>query len=195
MAMLTWLDTPTCAIVLYALAGTTALLLGVVEQRRGGAADPSRWPTFWFATGVLLLLMTAGRASDLSHLLTDIGRDQARLGGWYETRRSLQAWLVGAVASMLVVAVAFAVWRVPGLRWRYLPPAVVVFTLVCFAGVRSISLHQVDALLHNRSIGGVSVGAIIEVGLLLLVLVVSAWRFPRSSHERSDEPAEPLAGI
>ena len=37
--VLAWLDSTACAFGLYAVAGTTALLLGVVEQHRGGATD------------------------------------------------------------------------------------------------------------------------------------------------------------
>ena len=184
----TWLDSPALAVVLYVLGGTTAVLLGVVERRRSGAADPHLWPTFWFATGALLLVMAAGRASNVSDLLTDIGRGRARSGGWYDGRRSLQAWVIGAVAAVWFVTVAVAVWRVPERRRRYLPPAIVVFTLICFIGVRLISLHQLDALLHNRDVRGVTIGGIVEVGLLLLVLAVSAWRFPRSNPERHADP-------
>lgn len=89
--MSSWLDSTACAVALYGLAGVTALVLDVAERRRG-AANPRRWPTFWFATGGPLLLMAVGRASNVSDLLTDIGREQARSGGWYEVRRSLQAW-------------------------------------------------------------------------------------------------------
>jgi uncharacterized membrane protein (DUF485 family) len=183
----TWLDSTALAVCLYALAGATALLLGVIEQRRGARTDPRLWPTFWFVTGGLLLTMALGRASDVSDLLTDIGREQARSGGWYEVRRSLQAWVIGAVAAVWAVTVAVAVWRVPERRRRYLPTAIAVFTLVCFIGIRLISLHHVDAVLHNREIGGVTIGAVIEVGLLLMVVVVSAWRFRRSSSGRSEE--------
>ncbi len=189
--MSSWLDSTVSAVVLYSLAGVTALVLGVAERRRGGAADPKRWPTFWFATGGLLLIMAVGRASNVSDLLTDIGREQARSGGWYEVRRSLQAWVIGAVAAVWAVTVAIAVWRVPERRRRYLPTAVVVFTLVCFIGIRLISLHQVDALLHNRDVRGVAIGAAIEVGLLLLIVIVSAWRFPRSNTGLSDRHPQP----
>lgn len=187
---MTWLDTTACAVVLYALAGTTAVVIGVVERRRGGAADPKLWPMFWFATGGLLLVMAAGRASNVSDLLTDIGREHARSGGWYEVRRSLQAWVIGAVAVVWAVTSAVAVWRVPERRRRYLPTAIVVFTLLCFVGVRLISLHQVDALLHNRGVRGVTIGSIVEVALLLLVVAVAAWRFPRANSGRPDEHAE-----
>jgi len=187
--VLTWLDSTACTVALYVVAGSTALLLGVVERRRGGVADPKRWPMFWFATGGLLLVMAAGRASNVSDLLTDIGREQARSGGWYEVRRSLQAWVIGAVGAIWAVTVAVAVWRVPERRRRYLPTAIVVFTLVCFAGIRLISLHQVDALLHNRDVRGVTVGSIVEVSILLLVVISSAWRFRGANSRRPDELA------
>ena len=192
---MTWLDSTACVVVLYTVAGTTMLLLGVVERRRD-VADPGRWPTFWFATGGLLLVMAAGRASNISDFVTDLGREQARAGGWYDVRRSLQAWVVGAVAAFWAVTVTYAVWRVPERRRRYLPTAIVVFTLVCFVGVRLISLHQIDALLHDRDLLGAPVGAAIEVGLLLLAIATSAWRLPRSNERSRSLPetrAEPGA--
>jgi xanthine/uracil permease len=178
---------------LYALTGTAALLLGVVERRRG-RSDPRLWPTFWFATGALLLVMAVGRASNVSDLLTELGRERARSGGWYEVRRSLQAWVIGTVAAVWAVTVAIAVWRVPDRRRRYLPTVIVVFTLVCFIGIRLISLHQVDALLHNRDVGGVTIGAVIEVGLLILVVAVTAWRFRGPNRARTRGHTEPPAG-
>ena len=190
---MTWVDSTECVVLMYALTGMTALLLGVVERWRGSAADPRLWPTFWFATGGLLLIMALGRASNVSDLLTELGREQARSGGWYEVRRSLQAWVIGAVAAVWGVTVAFAIWRVPERRRRYLPTAIVVFTLVCFIGIRLISLHQVDALLHNRYVRGVTIGAVIEVGLLLLVVAVTAWRFRRPKGAQPDHATEPRA--
>ena len=184
-AVSTWLDSTACAVVLYALGATTAFVLGAVERHRR-SSDSRLWPTFWFATGALLLIMAFGRASNVSDLLTEIGREQARSDGWYEARRSLQAWVIGAVAAVWAVTIARAARRVPERRRRYLPTAIVVFTLVCFAGIRIISLHQVDTLLHNRDIRGVTVGATIEVGLLLLLIAVSAWRYPRSKGGRPD---------
>ena len=135
--------------------------------------------------------MAVGRASNISDLVTELGRERARSGGWYDVRRSLQAWVIGAVAAGWAVTVAIAVWRVPERRRRYLPTAIVVFTLVCFVGIRLISLHQVDALLHNRDIRGVTIGAAVEVGLLLVVVIVTAWRFRRPSDGLPDQRNEP----
>jgi hypothetical protein len=169
----------------YALAGVTAVVLGVAERRSGRATDPRFWPAFWFTTGALLSMALA-RASNLSETLTDIGRDQARSEGWYETRRSLQAGVIVRVTVVWAITVALAVWRVPERRRRYLPTAIAVFTLVCFVGIRLISLHQVDAVLLDRTVSGATIGALVEIGLLLSIVVVSAWRFPRSNVEQTD---------
>lgn len=180
--MLTRLDgaSNSLAIVLYVVAAATALALGLVERHRASTSDRRLWPAFWFATGGLLSVMAAGRVSNVSDLLTDIGREQARSGGWYDVRRWLQVWVIGAVAAAWAATVALVVWRATEPRRRYLPTAIVVFTLVCYVGVRLISLHQVDALLHHRGVRGLTDGAFIEVGLLLSILALSAWQFPRA---------------
>lgn len=184
--VLTWLDrsSNSLAIVLYALAATTTLALGLVDRHRARESGQRLWPTFWFATGGLLLVMAAGRAGNVSHLLTDIGRAQARSDGWYDVRRWLQAGVIGAVAAVWAATVALAVWRTTERRRRYLPTAIVVFTLVCYVGVRLISLHQVDALLHHRGVRGLADGAVVEVGLLLSIIVLSAWQSPRANNAR-----------
>jgi hypothetical protein len=189
--VLTWADSTTFAVVLYAIAGVTAVALGVAERRHGSAADPRLWPVFWFTTGALLLSMAVARASNASEFLTDIGRSQARSEGWYETRRVLQAWVIGIVTAAWGLTVVFAVWRVPERRRRYLPTAIAVFTLVCFIGIRMISLHQVDAVLHDHDLGGVTLGAVVEIALLLSVVITSVRRIPRSTLEPSDAHDRP----
>mgnify|MGYP001556912486 CR=1 FL=1 len=188
--MLTWADSTALVVALYALAGITAIVLGIAERRSGSATDQRFWPVFWFTTAALLLSMAVARASNLSELLADIGRDQARSEGWYETRRSLQAGVIVMVTLVWAITVTVAVWRVPERRRRYLPTAIAVFTLVCFFGIRLISLHQVDAVLHDRTVSGGTIGALVEIWLLLSIVVVSAWRFPRSDVERTDVHAE-----
>ena len=188
--VLTWADSTAFIVALYAIAGATALLIGVAERRRSHTTDPRFWPPFWFSVAAFLLLLAVGRASNVSDLLTDLGREQARSGGWYDTRRALQAWVVGGVAAVWAVTVMVAVWRVPERRRRYLPPAVAVFTLACFIGIRLISLHQVDSLLHDHDLGGVTDGAVIEIALLLTLMALSVWRFPRSDLESAAPPGD-----
>lgn len=159
----TWFLTGT-----YGVVAVLALSLGRAEaasRRLDGARH--LWPSFWFGTALLLLVMAFGRASDAAHLLADLGRRQARVDGWYEDRRSLQAPIVGLIAATWGVAVLAAIWRVPERRRRYLPSALVVFSLACFGGIMLVSLHQVDAALLGRDVAGVHVGVLIELALLL----------------------------
>jgi hypothetical protein len=72
------------------------------------------WPRFWYGTTVLLLVMAIGRASDSGHLLSQLGRQQARSQGWYEDRRLVQAPVVGLIAATWGIGVLAAIWRVPG---------------------------------------------------------------------------------
>ena len=133
------------------------------------------WPTFWFLTSALLAVMALGRAAEIGELVSEFGRREAREEGWYEIRREYQAAAVATVGAIWFVAVVVAVWRVPERRRRYLPAALFVFTLVCFAGIRVISLHQVDTLLYNRPIHGVRIVAIVELTGISLTILATYW--------------------
>jgi hypothetical protein len=185
--VLSWLDTTWCSVLSYILALTITLLLGLSERRTcriSPSATSSLWPGFWFATTILLLAMATGRATDSGELLAEFGRAQARSEGWYRTRRTAQAWVVGAIATAWIVTVFVAIWRVPERRRRYLPTAVVVVTLVCYAGARMISFHPVDAVLYRNDLGGARLGAVIEFAIVWCVIGVTAWQAPTSRPRR-----------
>jgi hypothetical protein len=172
-----WSNSTWFAVCGYSAIVVLALVLGYVELARRRADTSHRlWPGFWFATAVLLTTMTLARVSDSGELLADLGRQRADSQGWYGARRSLQAGVVGSIAAIWGIVVILAIWRVPERRRRYLPTALVVFTLVCFASVRVISLHQVDALLYNRNLGDVTIRAVIELSLLAVTIVVAFWQ-------------------
>ena len=144
-------------------------------------------------TAAVLLVMAAGATGHVDDWLTDIGRRRARAEGWYERRRDLQGLLVGSVAVIWVVVTGIAIWRVPERRRRYLASALVVFTLMCLAGVRLTSLHQVDTVLLRRQIAGMAVGLALEMALLGLLMVTTYWH---PFDVRRGTPAEPVdAGI
>lgn len=142
------------------------------------------WPTFWFTTAILLLVMAFGQASDVGDLLADAGRREALRNSWYEDRRSAQAIVVAAVATLWAIMALVTIWRVPERRRRYLPMALIVLSLVCFGAIRVVSLHQIDELLFRRHIGDVEIGRAVElVGLSLALIVATThltmWpRFP-----------------
>ena len=148
-----------------------SLLAWRLERRR--ADVPWAWPAFWLVTAAVLTAMAIGRLLNLDDLATEIGRGQATARGWYENRRRGQAVVVGAIGLFWLCAVTVALARVPERRRRYLPVAIMVLSLLCFAAVRLVSLHQVDAALYRRHIQDVRVGTAIElVGLAILIVLI-----------------------
>lgn len=147
----------------YLLAAACCYLAGRRESRSHDRTRLDLFPAFWFITAGFLALMGLGRLSQLGELLAYLGRAEAREAGWYEARRPFQAAAIAVIAGGWFVVTAVAVWRVPERRRRYLPAAVLVFTLVCFVAVRAISLHQIDALLYNYPIAGVRLASLLEL--------------------------------
>lgn len=159
------------------------------RERRGGSRSADRWPPFWLTTFAVVAVLCLGRILELDSLVTDLGRSQARLAGWYRTRRGVQAVLVGGVATAWAIAVLTAIWRVPERRRRYLPTALVIVTMVCFAAVRLVSLHQVDSVLYRREVAGIRGVAVIEWLLLATAALSIVWhpfQGPASERPLSD---------
>ena len=187
--MLRWLDSDGIRVAAY-LVATAVALLTWVRERRLARSNSSLWPTFWLLTAAIFLVMAIGRAVDLGDLITRYGRDQAYAQGWYDNRRKVQALVVGSVGAVWVITVAMALWRVPARQRRYLPAAIAVFTLMCFVGVRAISLHQIDALMYHRDIAGAQIGTVGEMTLLALAVVLTAWPPPLGTSVEYRRPAE-----
>lgn len=177
-----WADSNGLRVLAYCLAAAASVHMGLRERHRrqvGGGREI--WPTFWFLTAALLAVMALGRAADIGGLVSEIGRREAREEGWYEVRRGYQAAAVASIGAIWLIAVVVAVWRVPERRRRYLPSALVVFTLICFAGIRVVSLHHVDTVLYNRPVRGVRIAAIVELILISLTILTIYWHpFARS---------------
>jgi hypothetical protein len=146
------------------------------------------WPTFWLLSAVFFLAMASARATDLGGLATELGRTEAVEHGWYADRRRFQALGAGLVGLGWLVTVAIALWRVPARRRRYLPAAVAMFTLMCFIGVRLISLHQIDGLLYRRQLAGAEFGAVMELALLAVAVLLTAVPPPTGAPRHAATP-------
>jgi hypothetical protein len=173
--MLGWLDSNGLRIAGYAAAAIAALLAGRRERPLVGA-NPNLWPTFWFLTSGLFLLMAVGRAADFGGIATELGRSEALSHGWYAERRKFQAAVVGTLGAIWFIVVVVALWRVPERRRRYLPMAIVSFSLMCYAGIRIVSLHQVDAVLYRRHIAGAKIGSVAEILGIATAIIVTCWQ-------------------
>jgi hypothetical protein len=186
--VLGWFDSEGVRVAAYLLATAVALVTWV-RERRHARNNSTLWPTFWLLTAAIFLVMAIGRAIDLGDLLTRIGRDQAYAQGWYDNRRKIQALVVGGVGAVWLITVAVALWRVPARQRRYLPAAIAVFTLMCFVGVRAISLHQIDSLMYRRELAGAQIGTVGELTLLALAVVLTAWPPPLGNSVEYRRPA------
>jgi hypothetical protein len=167
-----WLGSNWLRVAAYFAAAGAALAAGLRERSR---VEVGVWPTFWFITAGLFVIIAVGRAIDLGQWITQLGRGEAVSHGWYNHRRKIQVALVGAIGLTCVIAVVLAMLRLPARRRRYLPAAVVVFSLLCFQGVRLVSLHQIDALLYRRHIAGIQVGTVLELVGVSIAVAVTFW--------------------
>ena len=151
-----------------------ALVAWLREDSRATDAD-AVWPSFWLFTAGFLAVMAFGRVGDNASLLSDLARDRVVEGGWYGTRRPVQAMAIAALGAAWLLIVGLACRKIPERLPRYLPMGLMTLTLAAYAAVRVVSLHQVDALLHRREIVGVQVGTLIEVILLVATGLATLW--------------------
>lgn len=141
-------------------------LVGFIAVRHQGRAIGRG---FWAALIFLCLAIALTKHNALPQVLTGMMRCEERLGGWYLERRSLQGlalvWLqLGLV--VLIVALAF------GLRGRFWINALAAGGVVAMIGtglLRTVSLHQIDALLRLPA-GGMTVDSLLQLLGPLLVL-------------------------
>lgn len=160
------------------LLGAIACLIAGVRERRFLRTHPlDLWPRFWTLSALVLAAMAFARAADLADVLTTIARSQALESGWYSARRPIQAAVLGVVSLGWITSVALAIWRVPERRRRYLPQAVFVFSLICYAAIRTVSFHYMDAILYNNPILGVRIGSIVELACIGLGIGAAMLRF------------------
>jgi hypothetical protein len=185
-----WPDWNGVRVLGYLAVAVAAVFAGRREARRA-VHNPNLWPRFWYFTAGMFLVMAFGRMANVAEILTDLGREEALATGWYDRRRRYQAMACGFISVAWFVTVFISIWRVPERRRRYLPMALITFSIICFAGIRLFSLHHIDALLYRRQLAGAGVGAVMESLGLLVAFAATFWRPRRRAHELPDAPRAP----
>lgn len=124
---------------------------------------------FWRSAAILLALLGVNKQLDLQTLLTDIGRQAAKSGGWYGQHRPVQAVFV---AGLCVVGIVALVAAGVLMRRRSLMPIWVamagVIVLGCFVLVRAASFHHVDQML-GMNLAGLRLQWLIEATGIALI--------------------------
>lgn len=148
-------------VIAYAVAAGLAWRVWSVKRER-----------IWLGTAVLMALLCVNKQFDLQSLFTDIGREVARHGGWYEDRRKVQKGFVLAVLAGAGLFACWFVWCFRDFLVRNKLLAAGLFLLMTFIVVRAISFHHVDVFLKAR-IAGVKMNWLLELGGIALVGVAS----------------------
>jgi hypothetical protein len=126
----------------------------------------------WLGVAVLMAFLCWNKQFDFQSLLTDLGREIARHGGWYEDRRRVQKGLVLAVLAGAGVFGGWFVWRFRGFLGERKLLAAGCFLLLTFIVVRAISFHHVDAFLKS-GIAGMRMNWLLELGGISLVILAA----------------------
>jgi hypothetical protein len=128
----------------------------------------ARRERIWLGTAVLMALLCVNKQFDLQSLFTDIGREIARHGGWYEDRRRVQKGFVLAVLAGAGVFGCWFVWRFREFLAHHKLLVAGMFLLLTFIVVRAISFHHVDVFLKS-GIAGLRMNWLLELGGISLV--------------------------
>jgi hypothetical protein len=128
----------------------------------------ARRERLWLGTAVLMALLCVNKQFDLQSLFTDIGREIARHGGWYEDRRRVQKGFVLAVLAGAGVFGCCFVWRFREFLASHKLLAAGLFLLLTFIVVRAISFHHVDVFLKSE-MAGLKMNWVLELGGISLV--------------------------
>ena len=130
---------------------------------------------YWRLLMVLLLLLGINKFLYFENCITQGFSLLAHNNDWYEARRGMQAELILIGTLVLLSLFGATIYMLDGLT-KPLQSAIVAFVLLLFlVVVRTISLHQVDALIFPDIIGiGIDINWIVELACNLWI-GVSAW--------------------
>ncbi len=117
----------------------------------------------WFLLGAFWIALAVFQYRGGIHELTDYGRGEAYVEGWYSGRRSIQRIIIAAVVVLGLVGAFAAMVFAPRPLRRYRSSYSLTLLAVGFVLVRSVSLHSVDAALGHEILDGLRLGDAVEI--------------------------------
>jgi hypothetical protein len=137
---------------------------GWKERENQGRANEKLMPVFWFVLCGLLFFLGWNKQLDLQTLFTQIGRDAAKEGGWYEDRRPIQAVFVVIFALLGAGAVGAGIYFMRDVWKRYRVAYMGIIYLGVFVVIRAASFHHIDTVLYHLPGIKYWVNTILELG-------------------------------
>lgn len=156
----------------------TAVLAAINAQ----AARRTRLrPGLWIGLAALMFVLGVNKQLDLQSLITEVGRDLAKAGGWYEDRQAVQVFFIlmlcgGAAGAAIALRQHLAQdWRDHRLVFAG------ILLLMLFVLVRAVTFHHIDSLLR-LDIAGLRINVLLELSAIAVVAAgCLRWR---SMHRR-----------
>lgn len=142
---------------------------------RGVETPARRERAFWGIAAAVLYFLAVNKQLDLQTLLTTIGRCNARLMGWYDTRQTVQRDFILAVAIAGVLTVGLLALLLRGILGRVWPALLGIGFVCGFVLIRAASFHAVDGLIGSWALG-IKVNWLLELPGPTLVALVAAHR-------------------
>ena len=158
-------------------------VLCLVGGRRELARRQKRVRAFWMCLSLVLIALGINKQLDLQSLFTQLGKDLARVQGWYGSRRIVQAAFIVSLGVLGAGGLGLILWRLRRSRRAVKVALAGCLILFCFILIRASSFHHMDRLIGWQFLG-LRVNWLLELGSLALV-ASAAWQFRRPS----DAPA------
>ena len=156
---------------------TIGYLVGAVLSLRAARSAGGEEARLWLCLGLVFLLLGVNKQLDIHSLVTQMLRDLAKAGGWYQDRRIFQAIFI----ALIVIAGAVGMTKLAR-RFRESAAAVklAIFGVACtllFVIARAASFHHADQMLSLK-LGGVKAHAAIEL-LGVSTVIAAAWLYKK----------------
>ncbi len=141
---------------------------------RAAHAEPAS-ASLWRALALALALLGVNKQLDLQSLLTAVGRELARTGGWYDQRRQIQRDFIIAIGLGAVLLSAAAPALLRGKSGHVRAASAGFALLAAFVGIRAASFHHVDRLLRSAILGA-RFNWLLELGGITVIALAAAGR-------------------
>jgi hypothetical protein len=134
------------------------------------------WKTegaFWACLAMAMLALGVNKQLDVQSVMTEIARNLAKEGGWYNGRRAVQQLAIGLIA---VAAGGTALLLVVLLRNAATEAKIAALGLclvLAFVLIRAASFHHVDLLL-GRAVVGIRWNALLEIPGIVVISICAA---------------------
>ena len=162
---------------------TIPSIFRVLVKRWPSPPAPARRAAVWLVIAAIMIFLGVNKQIDFQTLLTEIGRDVAREGGWYHLRRHVQVAFILIVLVLGSMGLAAMLWLTRGnLRDLRLPLAGLAL-VGTFVVIRATSFQKVDILIH-LDLAGIRVNWILELGGIAVIAAGAIVRLRRAAASR-----------